>query len=297
MFHIIYILRTYLGYSQCKLAKLADVTQPDLSELENLPPYGRVDKYSRVAEVLGVSVDTLVKNDPRTVPMSFFEKHPPLEFLPVPTGYRHLLGRQGEEFILRRERDRLEKFKPVLAKLILPFYKMKCPSPGFDLLSFDNEGKPVCLEVKTSENAPGMFNMTTNEFESAHKIVEAGVPYRICCISDWGNANQIVEEIQFSELQTTHDIAPLHYRCVPLPTPETLTGLAYFRRKSGLTQEDAAEMLDTRQSELCLYETGARQVPVQIYLKASELYRVPIDDLLLNYEAPLRRLVDRNGVS
>ena len=296
MFHIIYILRPYLGYSQCQLAKLAAVTQPDLSELENLPPYGRVDKYSRVAEVLGVSVDTLVKNDPRTVPLDFFEKHPAPEFTPMPHGQEHRLGRQGEEFILRRERERLEKISPVLPKLILPFYKMKCPSPGFDLLSFDDEGKPVCLEVKTSENALGMFRMTTNEYDSARKIVESGVPYRICCISDWGTANQIVEEIPFADLSASHEVTPLYYKCAPLPAPEVMSGLAYFRRKCGIKQEDAAEMLDTRQSELCLYETGARQVPVQIYLKASELYRVPIDDLLLDYEAPLRRLVDRNGV-
>ena len=98
-------------------------------------------------------------------------------------------------------------------------------------------------------------------------------------------------------MQSTHEITPLYYKCAPHPAPEVLTGLAYFRRKRGLTQEDVAEVLDTRQSELCLYETGARQVPVQIYLKASELYQVPIDDLLLNYEAPLRRLTDPNGVS
>ena len=297
MFHIIYILRTYLGYSQCKLAKLAGVTQPDLSELENLPPYGRVEKYARVAEVLGVSVDTLVKNDPRTVPLDFFDKNSAPEFTPMPHGYEHRLGRQGEEFILRRERERLEKISPVLPKLILPFYKMKCPSPGFDLLSFDDEGHPICLEVKTSENALGVFRMTTNEYDSARKIAEAGVPYRICCISDWGTANQIVEDIPFSDLQSTHEVTPLYYKCAPLPTPEVMSGLAYFRRKCGIKQEDAAEMLDTRQSDLCLYETGVRQVPVQIYLKASELYRVPIDDLLLDYEAPLKRLIDRNGVS
>ena len=145
MFHIIYILRTYLGMSQCKLAKLAGVTQPYLSELENLPQYGRIEKYSRVAEVLGVSVDTLVKNDPRTVPLSFFETHPSPEFTPMPHGHEHRLGRHGEEFILRRERERLEKISPVLPKLILPFYKMKTPSPGFDLtkaIRFASRSRP-----------------------------------------------------------------------------------------------------------------------------------------------------------
>ena len=296
MFHVIYILRTYLGMSQCKLAKLAGVTQPDLSELENLPPYGRVDKYCRVAEALGVSVDTLVKNDPRTVPLRFFDEHPAPEFTPAPNDREHLLGRQGEEFILRRERERLEAVCPALAKLILPFYKMKCPSPGFDLLSFDDEGKPVCLEVKTSEAATGVFRLTTNEYNAACQISDAGVPYQVCCISDWGTADQIVEDIPFSEVQEYYQITPLYYRCAPCPTPEILSGLAYFRRKNGLRQEDVAEALDINQSDLCLYETGARQVPVNLYLKASELYRVPIDDLLLNYEAPLKRIPAPNGV-
>ena len=61
--HVITALRDYMGMSQMELAKQANITQCDLSEIETMEPYGSIAKYERLSKVLGVPVDTLVRND------------------------------------------------------------------------------------------------------------------------------------------------------------------------------------------------------------------------------------------
>ena len=75
--HIIQILRSYLGITQQELAQKAGISQPDLCEMGIKTPYGRIDKYQRLSDYLGISVHALVTNDCRLVPSSFFERHPP----------------------------------------------------------------------------------------------------------------------------------------------------------------------------------------------------------------------------
>ena len=61
--HAITIVRAYLNLSQVELAKLAGVTQTQLSQMETKRPWGDMDKYQRVARALGIPVDVVVKND------------------------------------------------------------------------------------------------------------------------------------------------------------------------------------------------------------------------------------------
>ena len=148
--HVLTIIRMYLGLSQIALAKEASITQPDLCEMETLPPYGRVDKYRRLASVLNLPLEPILKNDIGAIPLSFFDKHPPQPYLPSPTEKRLLVGREGEDFIFAREQARLSEILPVHARLVLPLYKMKASRIGCDILSYDEQGRPICMEVKTS---------------------------------------------------------------------------------------------------------------------------------------------------
>ena len=68
--HVLTIIRMYLGLSQIALAKEASITQPDLCEMETLPPYGRVDKYRRLASVLNLPLEPILKNDIGAIPLS-----------------------------------------------------------------------------------------------------------------------------------------------------------------------------------------------------------------------------------
>ena len=95
-----YVLRLRHGMTQKQVADLANITQADISEMENYAPYGRLAKYIRLAKVYNTPVETLVKNDLRTIPPDAL-KLPELEYTSAPDSPGGLLGRQGEEFALQ----------------------------------------------------------------------------------------------------------------------------------------------------------------------------------------------------
>lgn len=294
--HVIWILRNYLGLTQAKLAKEVGITQPDLSEMEHLPPYGYLAKYQRLSEWLGVPVDVLVKNRLDLVPESFFDRHPAPEYLPEPRGKNHRMGRQGEELVLRREQERLRSKSAVLSRLVTPFFKMSGVTPGFDILSFDDDGVPVALEVKTVKGTTPFFRMTQNEMDRAKRLSEAGDRYVICCITGWGGKRQQMQDIWFDSMGNTHEITPMHYCCAPKtePSVEMISGLKYFRLKCNLRQEELAQALEITQAELCGYETGNRTAPVDFYLKVSQLLGVSIEELAAEYEGVAGQRVRRS---
>lgn len=285
--HVLTTIRSYLELSQTALAKRAGVTQPDLSEMETLAPYGKIGKYQRLSDCLGIPVEAIAKNDYTSIPLSFFDAHPAPAYTPEPTTPDLLLGRQGEEFILRREQARLAESQPALAKLVLPHFKMKCPSPGYDILSFDDAGHPIYLEVKTSLLDSGCFRFTNHELDAARKLTAAGERYVVCYISRWGEPNQQVREYLFPDLSLTHQIEPRYYMCKPIPKKKRrlITGLAYFRKKQGLRQADVSEALGVHACEWSMYETGQRTPSIQVYIRASELLGATVDQLLERYEA------------
>ena len=289
--HLLTITRAYLGLSQTALAKAVGLTQADLSEMETREPYGKIDKYLRISNYLGIPVDTILKNDYRSFPESFFDRHAAPEYLPEPKSPEQLLGRKGEEFILRREQERVAQSYPALARLILPYFKMRESSPGYDILTFDDKGQPFYLEAKTSIYDTGGFRFTNHELDVAEKLTKAGERYVICCISSWGTPEQTEQDIPFADLPKTHRISPCYYFCKPIPKPrlEKITGLAHFRRLRGMLQADVALALGVPASELSQYETGQRRPKVHAYLKASEVLEATVDELLLQYDAVMDR--------
>ena len=285
--HLLTITRAYLGLSQTALAKAVGLTQADLSEMETRAPYGKIDKYLRISNYLGIPVDTILKNDYRSFPESFFDRHAAPEYLPEPKSPEQLLGRKGEEFILRREQERVAQSYPALARLILPYFKMRESSPGYDILTFDDKGQPFYLEVKTSIYDTGGFRFTNHELEVAKKLTKAGERYVICYISGWETPEQAEQDIPFADLPKTHRISPCYYFCRPIPKPrlERITGFAYFRRLRGLRQADVALAIGIPTCELSLFETGQRTPKVGVYLKASEVLESTVDELLERYDA------------
>ena len=92
------VARTYLGMNQTQFAKAVNLTQPDLSELEQkTEPFGAIAKYRRISDYLGIPVDTLLRNDFTAIPESFFEKFPPQPYTAAWNSSNHDLGRAGEE--------------------------------------------------------------------------------------------------------------------------------------------------------------------------------------------------------
>lgn len=280
------VLRTYLGMSQVTLAQNAGINQPDLSEIETLPPYGKTSKYQKLSAYLGVPIEVLVKNDFTLIPDSFFERHPAPVYTPEPKDPVHVVGRHGEDYILRREQNRLASCWPALAKLVLPFYKLKVSSPGYDILSFDDQGKPFCLEIKTSEGSGNHFRITRHELDMAKKLTDLGEHYTVVYISNWGSETQTVTEIPYTQLQSEYNIIAHHYFCAPKSAKkeEPICGLTYFRRLNGLRQVDVAQELGVAPSNYCQYERGQIRPSITFYIRASKFYGTTVDSLLASYD-------------
>lgn len=83
------------------------------------------------------------------------------------------LGERGELVVLNAERDLLkEKSKAVWAKRIIQISK-KNISAGYDILSFEEDGRNKYIEVKSTNNSPSSkvnFLITINEYEKAKEL-------------------------------------------------------------------------------------------------------------------------------
>lgn len=281
--HALTIIRLYLGLSIVALSKKAGTSYVDAWEAESLAPYGRIGRYRRIAEALGIPLEVILKNDLNQLPLSYFEEHAPQEYLPAPTSKAAAVGREGEDFVFAREQQRLSRILPVHANLVLPFYKMKGQKLGCDILSFDNKGNPLFLEVKSSEKVRTTIHLTKNEFESAQKLTADGGTYTVVAINNWGKPSQTIEDIPYQTLLETHDVAPAVYHCTPKKGP-AMTGFAYFRKLQGVTEQEIAEALHIRQGKWSLYETGEREPPVNVLINASNFLDVTTDQLLATYD-------------
>ena len=280
--HIIQIVRNYLGLTQQELARRVGITQPDLCEMEIKEPYGRIDKYQRLSNYLGIPVHALVTNDCTLVPLSFFDKHPPLPYSEIISGATIELGRGGEDAALQLEQERLKKIYPNLAKLVLPFYKLR-HRPGYDILSFDDSGKPFYIEVKTSSDDNLEFTLTKQEYRKARKAVAAGEQYLVYRYTSWGTDHQNLEIFDFKDIMTNGEISPSNYLCSMNQQKPEMTGIEFYRRMRGLSKSELSDYLGIQTPHLWRYETGIRKCSVEMYLQLANILDVNIDDLLENH--------------
>jgi uncharacterized protein DUF3883 len=107
------------------------------------------------------------------------------KFNPVERDFRNRkLGRDGEELVFRFERERLkQRDRSDLAKKIRWISEEDGDGAGYDILSFDEEGKERFLEVKTtvgSDTTP--FYVTRNELSLSSERPEA---FRLCRVFDF----------------------------------------------------------------------------------------------------------------
>lgn len=281
--HLLTIIRIYLGLTQAELAEQSGVSFPDLNEMENKAPYGMIEKYRKVSQFLHIPVHAIVTNDILSVPAAFFEEMPRAEYRSPTRSKNGDLGRQGEDTVFRQEQQRLLAVNPTLSKLVLPCYKLHA-SRGYDIVSYKEDGKPVFIEVKTSEKAnKEEFQLTGFEYSTAKKLTEAGYEYWVYYFSNWGNENVHLEKVPFQKLIGEDRIEPVRYLCDIRPRKEFENGILYFRKRKGISQIDAAHCMGIPVSCLCGYEAGDRRCPVTGYEKIARFYGVKIDDLLKDY--------------
>lgn len=280
--HVVTILRYYLGLTQMELAEKSGVSYADVNEIENKPINGMIEKYCKVAECLHVPVHAIVMNDVLSVSETFFQQKRNVKYTTPPKTKNSRLGRLGEECVFQRERERLAQINPVLSRLVVPKFKLR-GSRGYDIVSFKEDGTPFFIEVKTGEVGNNSPQLTGCEFETANKLTNLGYEYWIYHCSEWGAKDQNFEKHLFRTLRDENRIEPVRYICDFRPNKSMENGILHFRKQMGISQIEAANILEIPASCLCKYETGENQCPVTAYQKMAKLYGTTIDCLLRMY--------------
>jgi hypothetical protein len=104
------------------------------------------------------------------------------KFDPVERDLRNRsLGRAGEEFVLEVERKKFEKFqRPDLLEKIRWVSEEDGDGAGYDILSFEPEGRERLIEVKTTNGAARTpFFLSENECQRAAASVQSWRLYRV----------------------------------------------------------------------------------------------------------------------
>lgn len=285
--HIINILRDYMGLTQVELARCAGIGAADLNEIINKAPYGLITKYQKLASFLGVNVHCIVNNDIFSIPVSFFEKHPAKPYQEPRRSTQARIGHEAEDLVFRMEQDRLQEVSPVLSQLVLPYYKLRASSPGYDILSYQDSGEPIYIEVKnTDKEYSSDFRLTAREFNVAQKLTNQKKEYLIYFFSGPDLSAKNLSVIPFSDLIKEHRIKPYRYQCSRSQIRTEVSGIAYHRMKNHLSQIELASQLDIPPACLCKYELGENVCPVTVYKKLSDYFQVTIDELLALYPNP-----------
>lgn len=285
--HTLQILMDYLGMTQAELSQCTGVMHRDLGDMIHKEPFGQITKYKKVADYLGIPVHAIVFNDPSDIPLSFFEQHSPKAYLPPVNTKAALFGRQGEEEVFRMEQERLQQISPVLAKLVIPYFKTRKKSPGYDILSYSENGTPVAIEVKsTPQKDCDSFRLTKHEQEVAEKLTGEGMDYKIYFITAIGTDTQDLTIVDYRQLKEEKRIEAASCRCSLREREPIVNGILYYRLINNFSQIDLARDLEILPGNLCRYETGMYVCPVEVYQKLSAMFHVSIDDLLKDYSRP-----------
>ncbi len=284
MFNLVKIIRNYAGLSQMAFAENAGLTQPDLHELETKDkPYGIMEKYLKVSRYTGIPVDAILRNDFRQIPMEFFRRFPAAA---CNNAADSQVGRSGEERIFSREQARLAESFPNLSPLVLPYFKMDIhKSPGYDILSFDDEGQPFALEVKSSSTDVATFRLSTKEKRTAQQLTAAGERYQLALVSHVGTARESIEDVLWTDLEDSYDETPAMFRYQRKAPAKTISGLTYHRQRLGIRQSELARLLGVKPCNLSSTENWNRGLIAAQYVKASDILGVPVDDLLKTYRS------------
>ena len=286
-FSVPFVLRLRYGLTQMELAQLAGVSQCDISEMEKHPPCGRISKFQRLANFFCIPIDAILNNDFNAIPEGVLSP-PEFNCYPEPNGKELILGRRGEEYALKMEQEALSNTLPALRDLVLPFYKMKYVSYGFDILTFNDKGQPVCMEVKTL-SAKNTIILTRNERNTAKKMISVGIPYIIRVITGLETKDQTIIDIPFEQLEEDYQLTPIRYSCsLKRKRSEMINGIAFYRRLRGLKQEQLANFLGIAPYKISLYENGIQQPKtVGIYRKAAMILDTTVEELLRYFPASL----------
>lgn len=281
MISLIMILRSYLGLSQLQLAHHLDISVGTLQRLEQGGAHGTLETYLRLSDLWGIPVDALLANDFTLIPADFFQRHPVPKEKTIATDEPSIIGFRGEQLILAQERARVAQEHPNL----LPLVRRTADYPrlsGYDILSFDCDGIPMSLEVKSSIQEQGGFKMSANECETAERMIAQNGQYWVILIQDLDSNQPKIQRMTYQHLLATRCKSMATILAVPKCPPKTeKNNIARYRERLGIPQSDFAGYLGCSVADLLAYERDNAAPSAQMYLTMATILGVPVDDLLM----------------
>jgi len=106
----------------------------------------------------------------------------PIDLKGVRVDYASLkqIGDLGEQFIFSQEREKVKKYKLPSSKQVTWVSRDKGDGLGFDILSYDENGKEMYIEVKTTTGEENTsFYISANELEKSKLYAENYYLYRV----------------------------------------------------------------------------------------------------------------------
>lgn len=214
-FNILKYLRQINGLSQESLAEKTGLNSMDICRIENNNYNCHLDKILRLSKYFGVDIETLCFNKIDEAAKTL--KNPVVKTYNMQKRFhkRNLkgekTGRKGEEYDYELEKANLKG--TLYENAIDPNYADK-DDAHYDMLSFDENGEPIIIEVKTTERGSQTpFFMSVAEINKAKKCIENEEKYRVDRIYKISNKKKRGRKlITAEELFRDYDFIPHTYK-------------------------------------------------------------------------------------
>lgn len=189
--NVLYYMRNRRMLSQKELANETELTANDISRLENGNLGAGIEKPIALAKYFSISLEALVFNKLEDVLANLTEgpeiNHKLLGRINMLQKSRDNLGRDGETWVFQQEVKKLKGTK--FANGVIPFWNDE--DAHFDILSFDCDGTPIIIEVKsTNGRASKNFFMTIGELMKARECAANGTRYEVHRVHHFGNSKK-----------------------------------------------------------------------------------------------------------
>lgn len=206
-------LRNHRGLSREAVANALGLSSLTLLNAEH-GGQTRLDSLRKLAKYYRVSLDCLARNDLAAAASQLYS--PAIHGGRVKSLLREKqktfdeIGDRGERLVIERERARLKKTPFALA---VNGNVSEDVTAGFDVLSFDEYGRPIYIEAKTTvggEDTP--FYMSRRELEFARACRENGDNYQLHRLFDLDEADHCGTQIlSAEELLHEYEFIPVSY--------------------------------------------------------------------------------------
>lgn len=126
------------------------------------------------------------------------------------------LGKAGEEYVVELEKSRLrQEGHPGLAEQVEWVAHSRGDGLGYDILSFESNGKERYVEVKTTKQGKSLpFDLTTTELKFSREVQEQYYVYRLYDFDGEGKPSLYVLK---GPLDETCALSPKSFRATPSP--------------------------------------------------------------------------------